>query len=277
MIGAMATPGAARRPSRAAGGAIALVLAILVSGCSDAYTADEKAEAEVPADSKYLLVSAAPAVAPVMEELVTAYQAENPLASLIVVPENPAAADGFVSGREPAVWVAATADQQPFADSERVAVPPATFGSDELLTITPKGNPDGIDSLDVFAKGRKPGPTALCVEEVPCGSDARAMLREMGIDPVPEYTTKTGDALRAAVSAGSIAAGIVYRTDLVQPIDDIDVLTDLDTGDAGQVDYSILAFSDNPQVEDFVEWVTTSTTARDLLVGRGLLSPPAAP
>ena len=186
MIGQMASSRAARRSSGVARCAIVLLLALLVTSCSDAYTEEEKARAEVGGSSQYTLITAAPSVAPLMEQLASAYMLENPTVRLVVVPQAEMSVEDLADIR-PAVWVGDASES--LAGTEQLAAPEVALGSDALVTITPTGNPGGIDDLAVFGAEEGLARTALCDEEVLCGSSAREALRERGIDPAPGRVT----------------------------------------------------------------------------------------
>jgi molybdate transport system substrate-binding protein len=93
----------------------------------------------------------------------------------------------------------------------------ADFATNQLVIITPPGNPADVTSLDSLTR-----PTVQLVigaEGVPVGDYARAMLQDEGIlHPVLSsvVSNEPDDAsIVAKVASGEADAGIVYTSDLV--------------------------------------------------------------
>lgn len=276
MIGRMASPRAPRRPIGVACCTIMLLLGLLVTGCSDAYTEEEKAEAEGGGESTYTLITAAPGIAPIMERLAADFMLDNPDARLLVVPRADDLSVDDLAADPPAIWVDDAAAQASLAGTAAVTAPQVALGSDMLVAITPNGNPGGIDDLSPFDATTQFERSVLCEEDVPCGRDVREALRELGITPSPGRTTRDPATMRIAVGRANMLVGILHRTDLAPMTGDVELHPELLGEDAGRVDYSLLSFSSSDEVGEFVEWVNTSPAARAVIEGAGLLPPAGA-
>ncbi|WP_157534871.1 molybdate ABC transporter substrate-binding protein [Nocardia inohanensis] len=107
---------------------------------------------------------------------------------------------------------AAPANMQQVVDAGDVTGQPATFVSNRLEIVVPKGNPGHIAALQDF--GRTEPKLALCAEQVPCGAAAKKMFEAAGITPQPDTREQDVKAVLTKVTLGEVDGALVYRTDV---------------------------------------------------------------
>ncbi|GAA2061514.1 molybdate ABC transporter substrate-binding protein [Williamsia deligens] len=107
--------------------------------------------------------------------------------------------------------VIATADQKTMTSLGAEALDPRTFTRNVLTIITAPGNPKGITSVRDLA--RSGVTTVLCAPQVPCGTAAATVERNVGvaIRPASEETSVSGVVTK--VTSGQADAGLVYTSD----------------------------------------------------------------
>lgn len=92
------------------------------------------------------------------------------------------------------------------------AAGPRTFATNVMAVAVPPDDPGRVAALaDLARPGLK---VALCQEQVPCGTTARAVLDKAGLDVTPVTLGADVKAVLTAVQLGEVDAGIVYRTDV---------------------------------------------------------------
>lgn len=118
--------------------------------------------------------------------------------------------------------VLASADEevmQRALEAGLVLGPPAVVARNTLAIAVRRGNPLGIDALaDLSADGLLVG---LVVEAVPAGRYARLALDRAGVEVSPTTLEPNVKALLTKVALGEIDAGVVYRSDVSRPDDDV--------------------------------------------------------
>jgi molybdate transport system substrate-binding protein len=94
------------------------------------------------------------------------------------------------------------------------------FAANTLQIAVPKGNPGRVAGLADFAdEGRT---IALCAPQVPCGAAAEKVFAAAGITPKPDTLEQDVKATLAKVAADEVDAALVYRTDVIAAIDDVE-------------------------------------------------------
>lgn len=157
--------------------------------------------------------------------------------------------------------VFASADDASMADVSGDAEP---FATNELVLAVPAGNPGGVDGLDDLADGDLL--VGLCAEEAPCGRLAATLLERERVTPAVDTFEPDVRALLTKLEAGELDAGLVYRTDVTDDVEAIDVPSVLTT-------YPIAALSDEQAAGDFVAFVL-SAEGLAILARAGFLPPP---
>lgn len=151
--------------------------------------------------------------------------------------------------------VLATADEtaMTIARDADVANPPEAFAGNELILVTPAGNPAGVTSPDDLA-----GVTWVrCADEAPCGRAAADLLRHLGLGAEPDSFEDDARTTLDKVVAGEADAAIVYRTDALAAGSEV---TTVELPDAGAfpASYSIATLEQAPDgalAEEFVDLV----------------------
>jgi molybdate transport system substrate-binding protein len=119
---------------------------------------------------------------------------------------------------------------------------PVVFVSNELVIAVPKGNPQGIDTLENLTKADLK--VALCAEQVPCGAAARKALDAAGLKLTPVTLEQDVKAALSKVRLGEVDAALVYRTD-VQAAADVQGIEFPESTKAIN-DYPVVALKDAP-------------------------------
>ncbi len=191
-----------------------LIIAALLgaAACSDPWA--EEPEPDGPPQQVTLTVFAAASLKGAFTEIGEKFESEY---SLVTVKFNFAGSSDLVAqlqqGAPADVFASADADNMDVAITAHLLDGSVTnFATNTLEIATPPGNPAKVDSLDDLAtSGIK---VVLCAEQVPCGSAAKKVEEESGVDikPVSEEQSVT-DVLGKVIS-GEADAGLVYVTDV---------------------------------------------------------------
>jgi len=115
--------------------------------------------------------------------------------------------------------VLATADETSMQVAEDAGVTGdvETFATNELVLVTPPGNPAGIESLADLTDAT----WVRCADEVPCGKVALAVLDANGVTAEPASLEVDVRSVLAKVTSDEADAGLVYATDAVAAGDDV--------------------------------------------------------
>ncbi len=150
--------------------------------------------------------------------------------------------------------VLATADSRAMGvavDGGVTSQEPEAFALNELVIVTPRGNPADVSGLGSLAR---PGVDwAKCASSAPCGAlaDTALALRASQAEPVTEEVDVK--AVLARVVAGEVDAGLVYRTDALAAGGDV---ATIEVGPAApSTIYEISTLGGSGPAADFVELV----------------------
>ncbi|WP_091030117.1 molybdate ABC transporter substrate-binding protein [Microbacterium oxydans] len=194
-------------------GSAALVLALLLGGCSAAPSADPSPSAADGELTGEVTVFAAASLSPVFDEIAAAFTAEHPAVEVapIVYDGSSVLVTQLTEGAQ--ADVLATADErtmQTLVDTG-LAEDPESFATNTLVVAVPAGNPAGITSLADLAEAT----TVLCAPEVPCGAASQTLLRTAGVSVTAASLEQNVSAVLQKIVAGEADAGLVYATDVV--------------------------------------------------------------
>lgn len=89
----------------------------------------------------------------------------------------------------------------------------ASFATNRLQVAVPEGNPAGVAGIEDLA--RDDLLVGLCAPEVPCGSLAARVLREVGVRAAADTEEPDARALLTKLAEGELDAGLVYATDVL--------------------------------------------------------------
>lgn len=221
-------------------------------------------------DEQTLTVLAAASLTGTFTELATTFEDEHPGVDVVVVlGSSTTLAEQAVDGAPGDVLATADARAMEVAvDGGAASLEPEAFALNELVIVTPPGNPADVTGLGSLAS---PGVDwARCVTSAPCGALAEAVLdvRASQAEPVTEEVDVK--AVLARVVAGEVDAGLVYRTDALAAGDDVETV---ETGQgAASTIYEITTLGGSALASDFVELVR-SPEGQDVLRDAGFDAP----
>jgi molybdate transport system substrate-binding protein len=233
---------------------------------------DPSGDAELSGE---IVVSAAASLTDAFEDIGAGFEAAHPDVEVTFT-------FGPSSGLATQIVEGAPADVAAFAsevtmetvvEAGAVSGDPRVFATNDLVIVTPAGNPQGITRVEDLVDA---GTVALCGRHVPCGAFAQEVLDAAGVE-IPESSVTRGEDVRStltAVSRGDAAGGMVYRTDAAVAAGDVETVR-LPAGINAATDYPIasLAGSGNPPAAAaFVEFVL-SPPAQDVLGRHGFGRP----
>jgi molybdate transport system substrate-binding protein len=215
---------------------VAIVLALAGSGCGG--------------DDTRIVVFAASSLTDVFERLEMEFEAAHPDVDLVV---NFAGSSTLVAqlGEGAPVDILATADLETMSravTSTPTVGEPIVLARNEIVIAVERGNPLGIESLDDL------GDTVvvLAAPDVPAGAYARSVLECAGVDVDPASLEQNVRSVAAKVALGEADAGLVYRTDVSDDLDAVEVPA------ACQIsaEYPIVLVADSEEARRFVEFAT---------------------
>lgn len=220
-----------------------------------------------------ITVFAAASLSDVMTELASAHEREEG-ARAVELSFGPSSGlrEQILSGAPADLFAAARPrDMEILVDAGEVERS-RVFARNGLQIAVSAGNPADISGLADFAD---PDPfIGLCAVQVPCGSYARQILADAGVEPSVDTEAADVRALLTQIRSGDLDAGLVYVTDVLaagEAVEGVDIPAEVDAG----VDYVIgtVTRSDDPeQARSFVRFVL-SDEGRDILSSHGFGTP----
>jgi len=237
---------------------VAFVLVLAGSSCGNG-----------SASSSILRVSAASSLTDVFEEIVPAFEAQNPdvevrsqfagssqLATQIMAG---APVDVFASANE-AVMAALLDDLSGSASTQ--FLPPQIFAQNELVIAVPADNPhniSGIQDIPHQSNSTKDIVLAVCAAEVPCGTLAEQAASQAGVVLRPNTYESNVRAVLAKLILGEVDVGLVYKSDVMAVSQsgnaDKPRIEYVAISPAPIADYPVAARADNPMASAFVEFL----------------------
>lgn len=200
------------------------IAGLVMVGCSsdiDPVETTESSPAEQPTLSGELLVHAAASLSdafPVAGEL---FEAEHPGLDVVFnFAGSQTLAQQISSGAPGGVFASANETQMERV-TDLLAGEPTTFATNNLLIVTPAGNPAGIDSLDDLSS--EDVTLVLAQEDVPVGGYSRDVLAAAGVEVTPASLELDVRSVLTKVATGNADAGIVYSTDAATT-DDVETI-----------------------------------------------------
>ncbi|MGF1648805.1 MAG: molybdate ABC transporter substrate-binding protein [Kineosporiaceae bacterium] len=260
--------------ARRAGAALLAIVSGMLAGCAE--PSGDAPPAAAPGHDPTVIagevvVLAAASLTDALEEIGAAFETANPGTDVIF-------SFGPSSGLATQIVEGAPADVAAFASevtmdrlaaAGAVAGQPQVFATNDLVVVTPAGNPEGIAGVEDLTDS---GTVALCGADVPCGVLAQEVLDTAGVE-IPETSVTRGEDARstlAAVSRGDAAAGVVYRTDAAAAGDDVEVIA-FPAGIDAVARYPVAGLADSRNAAvaaAFVEFVL-SAPGRRILADHG--------
>lgn len=240
--------------------ATGLVLLLLASACGGS-----DSESQV-------LVSAASSLTDAFGDIEQAFEAENPGVDILLnVAGSSLLREQILGGAPVDVFASASPSVMQTVVDAGLADGPTTFTGNRLQIGVPAGNPAGVVGIEDFADERLL--IGLCAQAVPCGSLAREILIDAGIEPAIDTSEPDVRSLLTKLEAEELDAGIVYQTDVLAS-DEVIGIEISDTLDP-VAEYLIAVVADAPNptgAEDFVAFVL-SAEGQQILATHGFTAP----
>jgi molybdate transport system substrate-binding protein len=219
----------------------ALVLMLPLAACGDGD------------DDQTVTVLAAASLTGTFTELAETFEDEHPGVEVeLVFGSSTTLAEQAVDGAPGDVL--ATADSRAMGvavDGGATSLEPEAFALNELVIVTPPGNPAAVTGLGSLA--RSGVDWARCVANAPCGALAEKVLDVHASQAEPVTEEVDVRAVLARVVAGEVDAGLVYRTDALAAGDDVEAV---ETGQAAaSAIYEISTLGGSALASEFVELV----------------------
>jgi molybdate transport system substrate-binding protein len=124
-----------------------------------------------------------------------------------------ALAQGIGQGAPADVFASASTKTMDAVVRSGDATDPRTFARNVMQVAVPPDNPGRVTGVaDLARPGLK---TAVCEEQVPCGTAAREVFRNVGVSVRPVTLAPDVKAVLTAVQLGEVDAGMVYETDVL--------------------------------------------------------------
>lgn len=124
-----------------------------------------------------------------------------------------ALATQITSGAPADVFASASAKNMDAVVAAGAASDPKPFAQNVMQIAVPPSNPGKVTGVNDLAKaGVK---TALCQEQVPCGSTAAKVFTNAGLTVTPVTLEPDVKSVLSKVTLGEVDAGVVYVTDVL--------------------------------------------------------------
>ena len=219
------------------------------------------------AADEQVVVFAASSLTDAFDRIESDFEAANPGVDVVVSYGGSSSLVAQVRDGAP-VDVLATADLEQMARAvadRPEPVTPEVFARNSMVAAVEAGNPMGIAGLEDLAGGPV---VVLASPEVPAGAYAVEILDCAGVTVEAAYLEPSVRAVATKIALGEADAGLVYRTDIDDRLDAIDV----GPGCNVSAEYPIVVVSDDPVARRFVEFVVGSA-GQDVLTEIGFVQP----
>lgn len=237
---------------------------IAFSSCASGETANEDD----------VLVFAAASLVDAFTDIANAYEAEKPGSNVdLNFASSSDLATQIIEGAPAEVFASADIENIAELRENAVAIGDETiFATNSLEILVESGNPLGIRNLSDLSNPSLVFVT--CDESVPIGRYSAQVLSKANVDVTPKSFEENVKGIVNKVVLGEADAGIVYRTDVLAAGPralGIAIQEEFNV----QVSYPITTISSSPSIEAraFVDFVTSSDIARDILRSYGFGTP----
>jgi molybdate transport system substrate-binding protein len=255
---------------------LALLLVVPAAACGDSASgsAPTASGARPPTLAGTVTVFAASSLSGPFEDLGRQFeQAHRGVVVRFSFGSSAALAQQIRQGAPAGVFAAASpAAMRQVTDAAPTVGEPAVFARNRLQIAVPKGNPAGVRGIGDFADASLA--IALCAPQAPCGAAAVAALDAAGVTAAPDTLEADAKATLAKVRMGEVDAALVYRTDVLAAVRQVDGI-DFPQAAAAVNDYLIARLAtgrDAAVAAAFVEHVR-SAPGRAVLAAAGFEVP----
>ena len=125
---------------------------------------------------------------------------------------------------------------------------PVPFARNEMVVAVERGNPLDIESLDDLVDAV----VVLAAPDVPAGAYARSVLACAGVTVEPASLEQNVRSVAAQVQLGEADAGLVYRTDVSDDLDVVEIPTTCQVS----AEYPIVLVTDSDDARRFFAFAT---------------------
>lgn len=149
---------------------------------------------------------------------------------------------------------------------------PAVIARNELVIVTPPGNPAGV--TDLAGLGRDGLRLVLAAPEVPAGRYGEEILDRAGVTVTPVSQEPNVRAVLSKVRLAEADAGLVYATDAASAGDAVDTFP-IPAGQNVVAEYPAAVLNSTAHPDEaaaFVAWLG-SAPAQELLTDAGFAAP----
>jgi molybdate transport system substrate-binding protein len=234
-------------------------------------TAAAPASGSAPAGD--ITVFAAASLTDAFTELGTAFESENPDASVeFNFGASSALREQILAGAPADVFASANTSNMDQVVDGGAAGDPKAFVTNMLEIAVPAGNEAGVTGLDDFANPDLL--IGLCADEVPCGEFGREALANAGVTPSIDTNEPDVRSLLTKIEAGDLDAGIVYVTDVMAAGDTVEGV-EIPADENVVATYPIAALTDaaNAEVADAFVVFVLSDEGQEILQSYGFDAP----
>lgn len=183
-----------------------------------------------------------------------------------------ALATQVTSGAPADVFASASAKNMDAVVAAKAATDPKTFAENVMQIAVPPGNPGNVTGIDSLASADVK--TALCQEQVPCGSTAAKVFTNAKLTVEPVTLEPDVKSVLSKVTLGEVDAGVVYVTDVLAAGDKVRGI-EIPAGVNASTSYPIATLSEsaNPATaKAFVDYVLSAEGAK-VLTAAGFRQP----
>jgi len=218
-----------------------------------------------------LTVFATSSLTEAFERLAQAFESETGIAVESSFASSSDLAKQIVEGAPADVFASAdTANMNIVAESGLLVDEPRVFATNSLAIVVAPGNPLGISTVDDLTDPDLV--LVTCDESVPIGRYTAEMLGRAGVRVSPDSYEENVKGIVNKVALGEADVGIVYVTDVLAAGDSVTGVAVPDEYDVVAT-YPIAATRDSDAARRFVEFVSDSEVARDILADFGFGAP----
>lgn len=240
-----------------------LALTLLTAACSGD-------DGDDSADKPRLQVLAAASLTEVFDSLADQFEEQHDADLEFSFDSSTTLAEQAVDGAPGDVL--ATADQASMKIAEDGGVTGAVvpFAINELVLVTPPGNPGKVKSL----KDLDGSTWVRCADDVPCGRVALDLLDEAKVDAEPASLEENVKDTLEKVTSGEADAGLVYASDATAAGDEVETI-EIPGADAAPTTYYATTLTQSEAADLAGTWVefVQSESGRRALSAAGFTLP----
>ena len=237
---------------------VAIVAAVVLAACGSSDSSSEDTNA-----TNRLTVYTAPQLEGIVNQVVEAFETENPGEPITIIVEDQTAILASVDD--------GNADIAVLFDTwlgSRGGLNTGSFGRDLAVIAVPADNPAGVTDTQVFAADTSLR-TKVCGEETPFGNFILGVLDNAGVTPDPATVDEGCEAeALAQIANGELDAVLMYRNDVQVP--EGVVLLDVDEGQNLIFDITYVVVGDSADTAAFAEFLE-SDQVNSILIENGYL------